>query len=127
MLVLCNVPTTDKEDLEWAVTALIPPPEQGAELLSVPNGSEEIIVPGRHCATTMHCGPYEGLPKAWGQFCMEWIPSQNLVPMTGSYENVHFEIYEKGCWNGFKEFETQLFVLYKKSRMDPTRPNRKIS
>jgi predicted transcriptional regulator YdeE len=109
MLYLCNCSTTDKEDLEWAVAALIPPPDHDAELLSVPNGLEEIIVPGRRCATTMHCGPYEGLPKSWGHLCMEWIPSQNLMPMTGSYENVHFEIYEKGCWNGSKELETQLY------------------
>jgi DNA gyrase inhibitor GyrI len=107
MLVLCDVPTTDKENLEWAVAVLIPPDQAELKVLT---GLEEIIVPGRRCATTMHCGPYEGLPKAWGQLCMEWIPSQgNLMPMHGSYENVHYEVYEQGCWNGAKEFETQLF------------------
>jgi DNA gyrase inhibitor GyrI len=118
MLVLCDVPTTDKESLEWAVAVLIPPEHAK---LSVLNGLEEFIVPGRRCATTMHYGPYEGLPKAWGQLCMEWIPSQgNLMPMHGSNENVHYEIYEKGFWNGSKELETQLFCPVQEREDGPT-------
>ena len=107
MLVLCDVPTTDKADLEWAVAVLIPQDEENKkETLLVPTGLQEILVPGRRCATTMYVGPYDGLPKAWGQLCMEWVPSQNLMPMKGSYDNVHYEVYVK--WEGDSP-ETQLY------------------
>ena len=106
MLVLCDVPKTEKPDLVWACAALIPDND-----VTLPQGLEEIIVPGKRCATTIHRGAYEGLPAAWGDLCMKWVPSQNLKPAEGSRENVHYEVYVKGCADGTKteDLETQLF------------------
>lgn len=113
MLVLCDVPTTAKEDLEWAVALSMP---EHHSQVAVPDGLQEIIVPAQdRVATTVHCGPYQGLPKAWGNLCFQWIPSQNLLPMKGSREHVHYEIYIKACAddtenNGDEQqLETQLF------------------
>ena len=108
MLVLCNVPETEKADLEWACAISVP---QDSTDISVPHELEEIVVPGKKCATTIHRGSYHGLPKAWGDLCMKWVPSQKLRPAKGSRENVHFEVYVKGCGDGTKEedLETQLF------------------
>ncbi|KAG7342494.1 GyrI-like small molecule binding domain containing protein [Nitzschia inconspicua] len=107
MLVLCDVPTTDKEDLEWAVSLLIP---EQHKTVTVPEGLEEIIVPGHaRVATTLLVGPYEGLPKAWGNLVMEWIPSQGLKPITGSRQAVHYEVYVKACEDGHDPSETQLY------------------
>ena len=105
MLVLCNVPTTEKPDLVWACGIRV---ESGKEM---PEGLEEIIVPGRKCATAIHKGGYEGLPKSWGNLCMKWIPSQNLCPAKGSRECPHFEVYLNSCATGTKteDLETQLF------------------
>ncbi|KAG7363691.1 GyrI-like small molecule binding domain containing protein [Nitzschia inconspicua] len=107
MLVLCHVPTTDKEDLEWAVSLLIP--EQHKEL-KVPDGLEEIIVPGHaRVATSLLVGPYEELPKAWGSLVMEWIPSQGLKPIEGSRQAVQYEVYAKAREDGHDPPETQLY------------------
>lgn len=106
MLVLCDVPKTDKADLVWACATLIPDKNGSDKNLSLPQGLEEIIVPGKRCATTVHRGGYEGLPTAWGDLCMKWVPSQNLKPAAGSRENVHYEVY----MNMNKDnMETQLF------------------
>lgn len=95
MLVLCDVPTTAKEDLEWAVALSMP---EAHSQVAVPKGLEEIFAPGQdRVATTVHRGPYQDLPKAWGNLCHQWIPSQNLQPVKGSREHVHYEIYVKAC------------------------------
>ncbi|CAB9530169.1 Transcriptional regulator, ARAC family [Seminavis robusta] len=109
MLVLCDVPNTkNKEDLVWAAAMLIPDSVES----KVPEGLEEIVVEGRRCATSMHRGGYEGLPKSWGQLCMKWIPSQKLRPCKGSRECPHYEVYMNDCSNGTKkeDLETQLFA-----------------
>lgn len=114
MLVLCDVPTTDKQDLEWAVALCMP--EEHSHV-SVPEELEEIVVPGHdRVATSIHHGPYQGLPKAWGTLCQTWIPLQNLQPMKGSREHVHYEIYikaygdfENGDDCDEQQLETQLF------------------
>lgn len=89
LLVLCDVPNTDKNDLMWACgvrTAL--------DSTLLPKGVEELVVKGRCHATAIHKGAYEKLPKAWGALCMDWIPKQqNLKICQGSRECPHFEIY----------------------------------
>lgn len=41
--------------------------------------------PAMKAATTTYCGPYEGLPQAWGEF-MGWIKAQGLKPAMDLYE-----------------------------------------
>jgi PhnB protein len=101
MLVLCDVPNTEKHDLVWACSLLI---EDSSTPL--PEGLEEIMVPGRRCATTIHHGGYEGLPKSWGDLCMNWVPAQGLKPAVGSRDNVHYEVYID-CSK--EDLKTQLF------------------
>lgn len=63
MLVLCDVPTTAKENLEWAVAILM---EDNNQEVATPNELEEIMVPAQaRVATTMYQGDYSGLPLAW--------------------------------------------------------------
>jgi GyrI-like small molecule binding domain len=113
MLVLCDVPTTAKEDLEWAVALFMPSPEYD-HVPVPPDGSlQEIIVPGHdRVATTLYRGPYQGLPTAWNDLCFEYIPSQGGLQRTkGSPQHVHYEIYVKACDDDddSQQPETQLF------------------
>jgi AraC family transcriptional regulator len=39
-----------------------------------PNGLVEHRVPAGRYATTIHVGPYEGLPEAWARLKTEWLP-----------------------------------------------------
>ena len=41
---------------------------------SAPNGLIEHRLPAGRYATTVHVGPYEGLPDAWARLKNEWLP-----------------------------------------------------
>ncbi|CAB9521348.1 expressed unknown protein [Seminavis robusta] len=115
MLVLCDVPNTSKDDLVWAAAMVIPPEKEAkSKGGKVPDGLEEIVVAGHRCATMMHHGGYDGLPKSWGKLCMEWIPSQKMCPSKGSRECPHYEIYLNDCSKGEaikqEDLVTQLFA-----------------
>lgn len=89
MLVLCDVRNTEKDDLEWACGLRVPT----TQTTNVPEGLEEIVVMGRRCVTALHKGSYSTVARRWGGLCMQWIPSQNLKPATGSRDCPHFEVY----------------------------------
>jgi effector-binding domain-containing protein len=44
------------------------------------------VWPAMKVAHTIHHGPYEGLPDAWGSF-MDWIHAEGLTPALDLYES----------------------------------------
>mmetsp|Transcript_9194 Transcript_9194/g.18505 ORF Transcript_9194/g.18505 Transcript_9194/m.18505 type:complete len:187 (-) Transcript_9194:274-834(-) len=103
MLVLCDVPHTAKEDLVWACGIHIM--DDGTEHgHSAPQEMVELKVPAGKYATVLYRGEYAGLPKAWGNLCHKWIPSQGLSPRTGTRDMPHYEVYLS-----MDPMETQLF------------------
>ena len=42
-------------------------------------------LPAARVARTTYCGPYEGLPAAWGEF-MAWITAEGLTPRPDLWE-----------------------------------------
>lgn len=107
MLVLCDVPNTEKADLVWATAIRVP-----STLEDIPDEPEEIVIPAGRYGTTIHKGGYEGLPKAWGNLCREWIPSHNLNPSKVSRECIHYDVYLNDCSDGQTKKEDLLSLLW---------------
>ena len=107
MLVLCDVPNTEKVDLVWATAIRVP-----SKLENIPDGLEEIVAPAGKFATTIHKGGYEGLPKAWGNLCHNWMPSHNLKPAKGSRKCIHYEVYLNDCSDGTTNKEDLVTRIY---------------
>lgn len=104
MLVLCDVPNTAREDLVWACGIAVWDKDTMDKGPPVDSEMVEIKVPAGKYATVLHRGEYTGLPKAWGDLCTKWIPSQGLSPCTGARDMPHYEVYLS-----MDPMETQLY------------------
>lgn len=65
----------------------------------------ELVLPARTCVTTVHVGPYSGLPDAYGAV-VSWLKSHGYE-MSGA----PYEIYLKNQFNGLppEQWETKIF------------------
>jgi AraC family transcriptional regulator len=58
-----------------------------AQNVALPPGLTEKVIPPGMYATTVHAGPYTGLPDAWRQLMSEWLPASGYRTKPGmSYE-----------------------------------------
>ena len=66
-----------------------------------------VEVPGGVFAVGTHCGPYDGLPKAWGELAGTWLPQSGRTLRRAP----SFEVYLNDCTKvSPEELRTELYA-----------------